>query len=126
MPRLTHHSSTRFSMAKRTRPTKPNILLFAIDSLRADHMSCYGYHRQTTPHIDHFARQATLFERTYSPHIPTTSAYASMLTGLDCFGTQVVALRHKGGLQTTIRTLPEILRDAGYNTTCVGFTGNPA
>ena len=54
--------------------TQPNILLIAIDSLRADHMSCYGYHRLTTPYIDHFARQGVLFENTYSPHIPTTSA----------------------------------------------------
>ena len=34
---------------------KTNVILFGIDSLRADHMSCYGYHRQTTPHIDRFA-----------------------------------------------------------------------
>jgi arylsulfatase A-like enzyme len=105
---------------------KPNIVLFGVDSLRADHMSCYGYPRQTTPHIDRFASQGTLFERTYSPHIPTTSAYASMLTGRDCFGTQVVALRHKGPLRPEVKTLSEILKGAGYNTTCVGFTGNPS
>ena len=105
--------------------TLPNIVLFAVDSLLADHMSCYGYHRQTTPHLDRFARQGTLFERTYSAHIPTTSAYSSMLTGMDCFSTQVVALRHKGGLRPEVQTLPEILRGKGYNTTCVGFTGNP-
>lgn len=106
-------------------PTHPNIVLFAIDSLLADHMSCYGYARQTTPHIDRFASEGTLFERTYSAHIPTTSAYSSMLTGMDCFSTQVVALRHQGGLRPEVKTLPEILRDNGYNTTCVGFTGNP-
>jgi arylsulfatase A-like enzyme len=106
--------------------SRPNIVLIGIDSLRADHMSCYGYPRLTTPYIDHFARQGTLFERTYSAHIPTTSAYASMLTGLDCFGTQVVALRHKGGLRPDIKTLAEILKEEGYNTTCVGFTGNPS
>lgn len=104
----------------------PNVVLLGVDSLLADHMSCYGYHRQTTPHIDRFAQGGTLFERTYSAHIPTTSAYASMLTGKDCFGTQVVALRHKGGLREDIQTLPEILRDRGYNTTCMGFKGNPA
>ena len=107
-------------------PTNPSILLIAIDSLRADHMSCYGYHRLTTPHIDRFARQGVLFERAYSAHIPTTSAYASMLTGMDCFSTQVVALRHQGPLRPEVKTLAEILRDAGYNTTCVGFTGNPS
>ena len=106
--------------------SKPNIVLIGIDSLRADHMSCYGYHRQTTPFIDRFAEGGTLFEQTYSAHIPTTSAYTSMFTGLDCFGTQVVALRHKGGLRPDVKTMAEIMRDEGYNTTCVGFTGNPA
>jgi arylsulfatase A-like enzyme len=105
---------------------KPNILLIGIDSLRADHMSCYGYHRLTTPHIDRFAAGGTLFERTYSPHIPTTSGYGSMFTGTDCFTNQVVALRHKGDMRHEIKTLAEIAREAGYNTTCVGFKGNPA
>jgi arylsulfatase A-like enzyme len=97
-----------------------------IDSLRRDHMSCYGYHRLTTPHIDQFARESTLFEQTFSAHIPTTSAYASMLTGRDVIGTQVVALRHKGPLREEVPTLPEILKEANYNTTCVGFSGNPS
>lgn len=104
----------------------PNVLLLGIDSLRADHMSCYGYDRLTTPHIDRFAQGGTLFERTYSAHVPTTSAYASMLTGMDAFGTQVVALRHKGDLRPEVKTLAEIMRDLGYNTTCVGFSGNPS
>lgn len=110
--------------ARRNR--KPNIVLLGIDSLRRDHMSCYGYHRLTTPHIDRFAQEGVLFEQTFSAHIPTTSAYASMLTGLDVFSTQVVALRHKGPLRPEVKTLAEILREEGYNTTCVGFTGNPS
>ena len=107
-------------------PKSPNILLIAIDSIRADHMSCYGYERLTTPHIDRFAQDGALFENTFSPHIPTTPAYASLLTGRDCFGTQVVALRHKGPLRAEVPTAAEILREQGYNTTCVGFTGNPS
>ena len=107
-------------MAKRKR----NLILIGIDSLWADRMSCYGYDRLTSPNIDKLASQGVLFENTYSPHIPTTSAYASMLTGMDCFSTEVVALRHRGGLTKRVKTLPEILRKAGYNTTCVGFTGN--
>ncbi len=102
----------------------PNILLIAIDSLLATHMSCYGYEHQTTPHMDKFAEEGTLFENTFSPHIPTTPGYASMLTGRDCFGTQVVGLRHKG--EMAARNLPEILRESGYRSLCVGFTGNPA
>ena len=107
-------------------PKSPNILLIAIDSIRADHMSCYGYRRLTTPHIDRFAQGGALFENTFSPHIPTTPAYASLLTGRDCFGTQVVALRHQGPLRAEVPTAAEILREQGYNTTCVGFTGNPS
>ncbi len=106
--------------------TKPNIVLLAVDSLLADHMSCYGYNRQTTPHIDRLASEGVLFERNYSAHIPTTSAYASMLTGTDCFTNQVIALRHRGPLRAEVPTLPEMLRTAGYTTTCVGFSGNPS
>lgn len=106
------------------RKRNPNILLIGVDSLRADHMSCYGYHLQTTPHISRLAQDGTLFENTYSAYIPTTSAYASMLTGMDVFSTQVVALRHQGPLRPEVETLAETLHKAGYNTTCVGFTGN--
>ncbi|MGI6381198.1 MAG: sulfatase [Anaerolineae bacterium] len=104
----------------------PNILFLGIDSLLARHMSCYGYRFHTTPHLDRFAEGATLFERYFCPHVPTTSGYASMLTGRDCFGTQVVALRHKGPMRPEAKTLAEILGEAGYTTTCIGFTGNAA
>lgn len=105
---------------------KDNLILLGVDSLWADHMSSYGYHRLTTPHIDSFAAESVLFERNYSPHIPTTSAYATMLTGMDCFSHQVVALRHQGGLTDRVKTLAELLREAGYTSTCVGFSGNPS
>lgn len=105
---------------------RPNLILLGIDSLRSDHMSCYGYRRLTTPHIDRFATDGVLFENLISPHIPTTPAYASMLTGMDCFSTEVVALRHIGGLTEKISTLAEILGAQGYETVCVGFTGNPS
>src|SRR5688572_26536288 len=120
--------AVRRTRSNRERPDnrKPNILLFAIDSILADHMSLYGYPRLTTPHIDRFSRGGAVFERTYSPHIPTTPAYSSMLTGRDCFGTEVVALRHKGPLTKKATTLAEICRKNGYNTTCVGFGWNPA
>ena len=114
-------------MAPRAKKNKlPNILLVGIDSLRADHMSCYGYPRQTTPHMGKFAEGGTLFENTFSAYIPTTSGYGAMLTGMDVISTQMVALRHKGPLRPEVKTLAEILKDNGYNTTCVGFKGNPA
>ncbi len=106
--------------------TTPSILVFGVDSLRADHLSCYGYRRLTSPRIDRFASQGALFENTFSPHIPTTSGFTSMLSGLDVFGTQVVALQHTGGIRPEVTMLSELLRDRGYDTTCVGFSGNPS
>jgi arylsulfatase A-like enzyme len=41
---------------------KPNVVLFGIDSLLSEHMSCYGYERLTTPHIDRFATGGTLLK----------------------------------------------------------------
>ena len=105
---------------------KPNLILLGIDSLRRDHMSLYGYHRLTTPHIDKYAARGAVFENLFSPSIPTTPGYTAMFTGMDCFGTDVVALRHEGAIGKHLKTLPEILGGAGYNTTCVGFSGNPA
>ena len=102
---------------------KPNIVVLGIDSLRADHLSCYGYDRLTSPRLDRFASQGVLFENTFSPHIPTTSAYCMMLTGMDIFTTQLVAHRPKGPLRPEVKTLPEILREHGYNTVSVGFSG---
>jgi arylsulfatase A-like enzyme len=104
-------------MAKR----KPNLILIGVDSLRADHMSLYGYPRLTTPHISRFAESGAVFLDSFSAHIPTTSGYANMLTGRDCFGTGIVALRHQGPIADGVPTLAEILRDQGYETTCVGF-----
>lgn len=105
---------------------KPNLLLIGIDSLRADHMSLYGYHRLTTPHMDKMTEKGVVFEHTFSPSVPTTSGYASMFTGMDCFGTDVVALRHEGDMADNISTLAEVLGNNGYNTTCAGFGGNPS
>lgn len=107
MPRRTH------------RP--PNILFFGIDSIRADRMSSYGYHRQTTPHIDALADEGVLFEDYYAPNIPTPPAYCPMTTGMDLFNSQVVALGHKGEFTKDVKTLPEILREFGYTSTSVGY-----
>ena len=105
---------------------KPNLIFFGIDSLRADHMSLYGYPFLTTPHMDKLAAKGCVFENTFSPSIPTTPGYSSMLTGMDLFSTDVVALRHEGPLRKDLTTLPEVLGKSGYNTTCVGFSGNQA
>lgn len=103
-------------MAKR-----PNLLFFGIDSLRRDHMSLYGYNRLTTPNIDKYLKNGTVYSNCFSSHIPTTPGYANMLTGFDCFGTDIVALRHKGDIAPNVKTLAEILSENGYATTNVGF-----
>ncbi len=105
---------------------KTNLILFGLESLRTDHMSLYGYHRLTTPHLERYAAGGTVFSGLVSPSIPTTPGYSSMLTGMDTFGTDVVALRHEGPLGSHVKTLAEVLTAQGYDTTCVGFSGNPA
>lgn len=105
---------------------RPSLLFFGIDSLRADHMSLYGYPKLTTPHMDRLAATGCVFENAFSPSIPTTPGYSSMFTGGDLFGTDVVALRHEGPLGGHVKTLAEVLGDEGYATTCVGFSGNQA
>ena len=103
---------------------KLNLIFFGIDTLRRNHMSLYGYRRLTTPHIDKYLKDGTVFDNCFSPSIPTTSGYSSMMTGMDIFSTDVVALRHQGDIAPGVKTLAEILGENGYNTTCVGFRGN--
>jgi len=106
---------------------KPNILFFGMECMRSDHMSLYGYDRLTTPHMDKYLSEDSIIcDKFFSPSIPTPPGYSSLLTGMDCFGTEIVALRHKGELSAKVKSLPEVLREEGYNSTCIGFTGNAA
>lgn len=59
-----------------------NVILVSIDTLRADHLSCYGYDRLTTPEICAFFADGMRFERAYSQSSWTAPAHASMFTGL--------------------------------------------
>ncbi|MDP9035362.1 MAG: sulfatase-like hydrolase/transferase, partial [Myxococcota bacterium] len=61
--------------------TSHDLVLLSVDALRADHVSAYGYGRQTTPNIDALAREGTLFERAYCPTPHTSYSISSMLTG---------------------------------------------
>jgi arylsulfatase A-like enzyme len=104
--------------------SKPNVLVLGIDSLRADHLSCYGYQKLTTPHIDKIVESSIIFENAYSPYIPTTPGYTTMLSGMDVIKHQVVSLRPKGPLDMDITLLPEILNKYGYTSGLVGFDGD--
>ena len=57
-----------------------NLLLITIDTLRADHLGCYGYERQTSPTIDLIAKEGVLFEQAISPKGSTYPALASLQT----------------------------------------------
>ena len=65
----------------------------ALAPVRADHLGCYGWHRNTSPHLDRFAEQGVLFENCFSPWIPTHPAHTTMLTGCDVMRHQIVAQR---------------------------------
>jgi len=102
---------------------RENVLVIAVDTLRADRLGCYGYPRVTTPHIDAFAREGTTFLDMTAPHIPTHPAFTTMFTGHDIFSHQVVA--HAGPVEPDpgIPMLAEILRDAGYHTAAADNLG---
>ena len=114
--------------------TRPNVLLVTIDTLRADHVSSYGYYRRTTPFLDELSSQGVRFERAYSTSSWTVPAVASLLTSLppsshgllygyittdgNITDQQVLADEHL--------TLPEVFRDAGYRTYAVTANGHLA
>lgn len=100
----------------------PNIVLISIDTLRADHLGCYGYGRPTSPAIDRLAADSALFLDVMSASPYTISTHMSLLTGLDPTHHQVVY--HSRSLDSGITTLPEILRRSGY--ACAAFTGGGA
>ncbi|MEO1087642.1 MAG: sulfatase-like hydrolase/transferase [Acidobacteriota bacterium] len=58
------------------------VILIVLDTVRADHLSLYGYPRNTTPHLDDFAREAAVFEHAVSTSSWTLPAHASLFTGL--------------------------------------------
>ena len=100
-----------------------NLLLIAIDTLRADHLGCYGYGRTTSPHLDALAERGVLFEQHISPHIPTHPGYTTLFTGKDVFTHQIVTQGGKVDLDEEIRTLPQILRSRGYFTAAADNMG---
>ncbi len=62
-------------------PGAPNVLILVFDTLSANHMSLYGYHRDTTPHLARFAERATVYHSHYSAGNFTTTGTSSILTG---------------------------------------------
>ena len=101
---------------------KPDIILYVVDTLRADHVGCYGYQRNTTPQLDAFARENTLFRHAYAPDSWTRASAASILTGL--LPQQHQTIGRDAKLPENLVTLAEILQGNGYYTAAFIANGN--
>lgn len=107
------------------------ILYIDIDSLRPDHLGCYGYHRATSPHIDRLAAEGLRFDNFYATDTPCLPSRTALFSGR--FGINTGVVNHGGtradirpegparGFQsrTTLDSLPEQLRRAGLRTASI-------
>lgn len=98
----------------------PNVILIMADTLRADHLSCYGYGAIRTPAMDALAAQGTRFARAYSQASWTRPSVATILTSL--YPSSHKAIHKSDVLPDAVTTLPEVLQGAGYRT--IGFANN--
>ncbi|GAF97671.1 unnamed protein product, partial [marine sediment metagenome] len=92
-----------------------HIVLISIDTCRADYLSCYGYHRKTTPNIDAVADEAIVFNHALTPVPLTLPSHTSILTGTN---PPYHGVHHNVGyrLDESNTTIAEILREEGYTT----------
>ena len=95
---------------------RPDVLLLVIDTLRADHLGCYGYERPTSPVIDQIAESGALFSNNSSQAPWTLPSMSSMMTSR-------YFTAHRDFPDETVPTLVESFKEAGYHT--VGIVGNP-
>lgn len=101
----------------------PNIILISLDTLRSDHLHCYGYERRTSPYIDKLAENSVLFANCYSPTGKTLPSHMSMFTSLYPIHHRLLANGNYviQRLDESIRTITEVLRNHDYFTGA--FTG---
>jgi arylsulfatase A-like enzyme len=99
---------------------QPNIVLLVMDSVRVANLSCYGYERPTTPHIDALAQQSTLYGQAISVGCWTLPVHASLFTGLYPLNHGVTV--SKDALPDGFPTLARRLKELGYQTVC--FSNN--
>jgi len=93
---------------------KTNVILIVVDTLRADHLSCYGYYRHTTPHIDDFSKESLLFKNAFSAAPWTSPSVASLFTSFYPFALDYKAnIRH---LDNVFLTMAEIFKENDYET----------
>jgi choline-sulfatase len=99
--------------ARETGPS-PSVILISVDTLRADHLSCYGYRRFLTPHIDSLRRNATIFTQIDSQIPLTLPSHTSLLTSTYPFANGVEENEDKLG--PGLPTLATVLQSRGYHT----------
>jgi arylsulfatase A-like enzyme/Flp pilus assembly protein TadD len=102
--------------------TKSNVIVITIDTVRADHLGCYGFRLIQTPNIDALARTSTRFSHAYTPVPITLPAHSSLFTGSFPMATGVHDFA-SNTLSTNAVTLAEILHEQGYTTGA--FLGAP-
>ena len=95
---------------------RPNVLLITLDTTRADYLSCYGYKRKTTPHMDQLAREGVRFERAMSSSAVTPVSHATILTGLYQYehGVRVIGGASGSSLEKETQSLATVLKKRGY------------
>lgn len=96
---------------------RPHVVLVSVDTLRADHLSLYGYERSTSPNLDAWAaRHAGVFLNTVAQAPWTLPSHVSMLSGINAHRHGV---NHDGAVPSSVELLAERLRRAGYTTIAV-------
>jgi len=98
---------------------KMNVILIALDTLRADHMSCYNYGLKTTPGIDELAKDGVLFEDCIAPAIPTHPGYTTIFTGVSPLRHGVVCHMGRHILSDKIPLISHILYKEGFLTVAI-------
>ena len=92
----------------------PDVLLIVLDTVRADHLSAYGYSRPTTPNLARIAREGVLFEQAISSSSWTLPSHASLFTGRPVY--QHGADSENPRLGSEYSTLAEVLTSRGFLT----------
>jgi len=104
----------------RKKESESNVILIVMDAVRRDHLSCYGYHRKTTPNIDNLAKKGVLFENAFSTAEWSYPSHASIFTGK--YPSYHNTLGKDIFLHKENTTIAEILSRNGYQT--IGVSGN--
>lgn len=101
-----------------------NVILIILDSLRPDHLGCYGYPKEVSPHIDALANKGVVFKNAYSQSSLTLPSIVSIFTSLYPFSHGVMHV-YKDKLSSRVYTLAQILNMYGYETIWFGWKNDP-